>query len=267
MSGILLPIAIVGGTGLLFGCLLAFAAVVFKVEKDDRIERIEEILPGANCGACGFAGCSAYAAAVVEKGASVSCCSVGKDAVAKKIATIMGKEAEKVEPKVARVLCAGTCGVAEDKYEYAGIQDCAAEAKLAGGAKACPNGCLGLGNCVRVCKFGAISVVDGIARVDEDKCEACGMCIKECPKHLIVFVPAANKVWVPCMNTEKGAETNKYCKAGCIGCKMCEKVCPSEAIKVIDNHATIDYDKCIGCGLCADKCPKKLIHKTAKAGI
>ncbi len=262
MSEILLPIAIVGGTGLLFGCLLAFASIIFKVTKDDRIEKIEQTLPGANCGACGYAGCSAYAAAIVEENAPLSCCSVGKDPVAKKIAAIMGKEAEKVEPKVARVLCAGTSGVAENKYEYYGIQDCVAEAKLAGGAKACPNGCLGLGSCVRACKFGAMSIVDGIARVDESKCTACGACLKICPKHIIVFVPLENKVWVPCSNTDRGPETNKYCKAGCIGCKICEKTCPVEAIKVINNHAVIDYEKCISCGLCADKCPKKLIHKS-----
>lgn len=262
MSEILIPVAIVGGCGLLFGCLLAFASVIFKVEKDDRIERIEEVLPGANCGACGFAGCSAYAAAVVEKDAPVNCCSVGKDAVAKKVATIMGKTAEKVEPKVARVMCSGTCQVADTKYEYIGLDDCAAEAKLAGGAKACPNGCLGHGNCVKVCKYGALSVVDGVAVVDESKCQACGMCIKACPKHIIEFVPLNNKVWIPCSNIEKGIETNKYCKIGCLGCKICEKTCPTGAVTVENNNASIDYEKCVSCGLCADKCPKKLIHKT-----
>lgn len=261
MKEILLPIIIVGGTGLLFGCLLAFASVIFKVTKDDRIDMIEAELPGANCGACGYAGCSAYAAAIVNDGAPVSCCSVGKDAVAKKIAAIMGKKAEKVEPKVARVMCAGACGIADNKYEYSGISDCVAEAKLAGGAKACPNGCLGLGTCVRACKFGALSIKDGIAYVDETLCTACGQCLKACPKHIIAFVPLSNKVWVPCSNTEKGADTNKYCKTGCVGCKMCEKVCPVGAVMVIDNHAVIDYEKCVSCGLCADKCPKKLIHK------
>jgi len=267
MSNILLPLAIVGGIGLIFGCLLAYASIVFKVEKDDRIERIEEELPGANCGACGFAGCSAYASAIVEKGASVSMCSVGKDAVAKKIATIMGVEAKKVEPKVARVMCAGTCSVAADKYEYIGISDCVAASKLAGGPKECPNGCLGLGTCIKACKFDAISIVDGIAHIDEEKCTACGNCIKACPKNVIAFVPIENKVWVPCNNKEMGKFTNKYCKSGCIGCKICEKTCPTQAISVIDNHATIDYSKCIGCGLCADKCPKKLIHKGKSEGI
>ncbi len=267
MKEILIPIAIVGGTGLLFGCLLAFASIIFKVSKDTRIEMIEDALPGANCGACGYAGCSAYATAVVENNAPVSSCSVGKDAVAKKIAAIMGKEAGKVEPKVARVMCAGKCGVAEDKYEYAGIADCASAARLAGGAKMCPNGCLGLGTCIKVCKFNAISIVDGIAFIDETKCEACGQCLKACPKGVIAFVPVSNKVWVPCNNTEKGADTNKYCKSGCIGCRICEKTCPVEAVKVIDNHAVIDYSKCISCGLCADKCPKKLIHKSTEHGV
>lgn len=267
MTEIILAVVIVGIIGLLFGALLAYAAVVFKVEKDDRVERIEEELPGANCGACGFAGCSAYATAIVEGGAPVNMCSVGKDPVAKKIATIMGVQAAKVEPKVARVMCAGDCSVATNKYEYVGISDCAAAARLAGGPKECPNGCLGFGSCIKACKFDAISIVDGIARIDETKCTACGSCIKTCPKNVIAFVPVQNKVWVPCNNVEMGKFTGKYCKAGCIGCKICEKTCPVGAITVVDNHATIDYTKCVSCGLCADKCPKKLIHKGKSEGI
>lgn len=269
MKEILTAVAVVGGIGLLFGCLLAFASIIFKVDKDDRIEMIEEVLPGANCGGCGYAGCSAYATAVVEENASVSSCSVGKDAVAVKIAEIMGKKAETVEKKVARVMCAGKCGLAEDKYTYAGISDCVAASKLAGGAKACPNGCLGLGSCVSVCKFDAIHISDGVAEIDETKCKACGKCLNACPKHIITFVPEKNKVWIPCNNSEKGADTNKYCKIGCVACRVCEKNCPVGAIKVEDNHAKIDYSKCVSCGLCAEKCPKKLIHNTkaAEAGI
>lgn len=267
MKEIILSVAIVGGIGLLFGCLLAFASIIFKVSKDERIERIENALPGANCGACGFAGCSAYAAAVVEEGASTAMCSVGKDAVAKEIAAIMGKNAEKVEKKVARVMCAGTCGVADTKYNYSGIRDCTAEAKLADGAKSCRYGCLGLGSCIKVCKYGAISIVDGIAYIDEQKCRACGMCLKACPKQIIKFVPLANKVWVPCNSRDTGKETIANCKAGCVACRICEKNCPVEAVKVVDNHAVIDYEKCVSCGLCADKCPKKLIHKGKSEGI
>lgn len=264
MSEIIITMVIVGGCGLLFGCLLAFAAVIFKVEKDERIGRIEKILPGANCGACGYAGCAAYAAAVATEGAAVSRCSVGKGAVAEKIAEIMGGKAEKTEPGVARIMCAGKCGIAEDKYEYSGIADCASAAKLAGGAKTCANGCLGLGSCVKVCKFGALYISDGVARVDENKCTACGMCIKACPKHIIEIVPAEYGVLAPCSNTEKGAETGKYCRAGCIGCRICEKNCPTGAVTVLNNHAVIDYGKCIACGICADKCPKRLIRKRRK---
>ncbi len=262
MIEIITAIAVVGAIGLVFGCMLALASLIFKVDKDTRVEMIEQVLPGANCGGCGYAGCTAYAEAVVAGDATVSCCSVGKDAVAKKLATIMGVKPEKVEPMVARVMCIGVCGIADNKYEYYGIKDCQATSKLSGGAKTCPYGCLGLGSCVNACKFGALSIVEGVAVVDDEKCTACGMCIKACPKGIIEFVPLANKVWVPCENKDKGANTNKYCKAGCVACKMCEKVCPTEAIKIENNHARIDYEKCVSCGLCADKCPKKLIHKT-----
>ena len=210
---IILAVVIVGAIGLIFGLLLSFASVIFKVEVDEREEKILSVLPGANCGACGFAGCSAYAAAVVNDGAPVNSCSVGKSAVAKKIADIMGIEAQEIEPMTAKVMCGGNCDVATDKYEYMGMPDCRAAAKLGGGAKNCPNGCLGLGSCVAVCKFGAISIENGVAVIDEDKCEACGMCVKQCPKHIIAMIPKKNKYYVECMNTEKGALTNKYCSA------------------------------------------------------
>ncbi len=258
-NNILAAVLVVGGTGLLFGCLLAFASIIFKVSRDERIDKITEALPGANCGACGYAGCSAYAAAIVTDGAPINACSVGKDPVAQQIGKIMGKKAEKVEPKAARVMCGGVCSAALEKYEYHGIQSCIAEAKLGGGAKMCPYGCLGLGTCQSVCQFGAISIVDGVAVIDEEKCTACGQCIRKCPKHIIHFVPKKNKTWVQCANAEKGALTNKYCKNGCIGCKMCEKVCPTGAVKVEDNFASIDYSKCINCGECAKKCPKHVI--------
>ena len=259
ISAILYPVLIVGAIGLIFGCLLAFASVVFSMEVDERIEKISAELPGANCGACGFAGCGAYADAIVKNGAPVNLCVVGKDVVAQRIADIMGVKAEAVEPKYAKVMCMGNCDVSVDKYEYRGVSDCVAAARLAGGAKSCPNGCLGLGSCVSICQFGAISVVNGVAVIDEDKCTACGMCINKCPKHIIKFIPKKNKVWVPCSNNEKGAITKQYCSVGCIGCKMCEKDCPVGAVKVTDNFASIDFSLCINCGECANKCPKNVI--------
>ncbi len=259
INGIILAVVIVGVTGLIFGCLLAFASVIFAVKTDEREELIAEVLPGANCGACGYAGCSAYASAVVNDGAPVNSCSVGKNQVAEKIAAIMGVKAEVVEPKIAKIMCAGDCTKASDKYEYSGINDCAAAAKLAGGAKACPDGCLGLGSCAKACSFNAISIKNGVAIVDEEKCEGCGVCISKCPKNIIEFVPKKNNTFALCSNKEKGAITNKYCTVGCIGCKMCEKACPTGAIKVENNFAKINYALCIDCGECVQKCPKKVI--------
>lgn len=259
MSNIITAVLVVGIIGLVFGLLLALAAVIFKVEVDERIEKIEEILPGANCGACGYAGCSAYAHAIVEAGAPLDACSVGKDNTAQQIGGIMGKAVAAKEPKVARVLCGGDCEKAKKKYEYYGTLDCNAANKLAGGQKACPDGCLGFGTCRDVCKFGAISVINGIAVIDEEKCTACGMCVKACPKHIIELMPKDMKVAVLCKNRQEGKVVNAICEAGCIACKICEKNCPFEAIAVNGNLAEIDYEKCKSCGICATKCPKKVI--------
>ena len=259
MNGILSAILVVGIVGLAFGLLLAIAAVIFKVEVDERIEKIEEVLPGANCGACGFAGCSAYATAVVENGVEVDLCGVGGGNVAQQIGGIMGTAVKAGKKKVARVHCAGTCENAKDKYEYCGVQTCEAAIKIAGGQKACDKGCLGFGTCVNVCKFDAISVVDGVAVVDEEKCTACGAYVKACPKTIIELLPMDNKTFVKCSNKKPGKEVNAVCKSGCIACKICEKNCEFEAISVVDNLAVIDYEKCQACGVCAEKCPKKVI--------
>lgn len=260
MSQIISALLVVGITGLIFGAILEFASVIFAVKKDERVEKIMEELPGANCGACGFAGCSAYAEAIVKDGAKTNMCSVGKAPVAEKISAIMGCSAEAADAMCAKVLCKGTCDAAKEKYIYSGIADCNAAMRLGGGAKVCAYGCLGLGTCAAACKFGAISIENGVAAVDPEKCTGCGMCQKACPKHIITMVPQKAAAYALCNNEDKGAAVNKYCKNGCIGCKICEKNCPNEAVKVIDNHAVIDYDKCTACGICAEKCPKKVIE-------
>lgn len=259
MNGILSAILVVGIVGLAFGILLAVAAVIFKVDVDERIEKIEEVLPGANCGACGFAGCAAYATAVVNDGAAVNLCGVGGGAVAQQIGGIMGTAVSAGKKKVARVHCAGTCENAKDKYEYYGINTCDAAIKIAGGQKACPNGCLGFGTCVEACKFDAIKVVDGVAVVDEGKCTACGACVKACPKNIIELLPKDNKTYVKCSSKKLGKEVNAVCKSGCIACRICEKNCKFDAISVQDNLAVVDYEKCQSCGVCVKACPKKVI--------
>ena len=266
MNNIILAICVVGGIGLIFGLLLAFSSHIFKVEVDERVEKISEILPGANCGSCGYAGCAAFADAVVKGTAPVNGCTVGKAPVAEKVAGIMGVEAGEVAEVVARVMCTGDRASVVYKYEYRGIDDCKAAAKFGGGSQGCQSGCVGLGRCAKVCQFGAIEVKDGVAVVDDEKCQACGKCIKECPKNLIRLVPKKQRHWVVCSNPETGKFVNQYCKNGCIGCHICEKECKFDAIHVENNHAVIDYDKCKNCGLCAKKCPRGVIVSKPRPG-
>lgn len=256
---ILIPILILSAMGLIFGLLLGIAAKVFEVKKDERVEEIEKVLPGANCGGCGFAGCSAYAEAIVKDDAEITLCSVGGQEVADKIASIMGKEVKVMEKTCARVFCKGAKDKANQKFLYQGMENCFAASRIAGGPKECKYGCLGFGSCVEVCKFDAIHVVNGVAEVDEEKCTSCGQCVAACPRHIIGIVPVSKSYAVLCSNHDKGIIAKNLCTVSCIGCKMCEKNCPVQAITVTDNLARIDYDKCISCGICKEKCPKKII--------
>ena len=259
MQQLIFPVVALGGLGLLFGVLIGVVAKFFTVVQDERIPQLNELLPGANCGGCGYSGCKAYATAIVEDGAPVNCCTVGGPAVADQLAGVMGVEAGEFIEKKAIVLCCGNRDAAALRYEYEGVLDCVAADRLGGGQKACTQGCLGFGNCVGVCDRDAIHIINGVAYVN-DNCKGCGQCARECPKGLIKIVPKSAKYAVSCSSTLKGAALKDKCSAGCIGCKMCEKVCPTEAIKVENNIAVIDYDKCVSCGACAEKCPKKVIR-------
>ena len=255
----LIPILLFVGLGLLAGVLLTVFSRVFAVEQDERAVQVREALPGANCGACGYAGCDAYAEAVA-KGARTNACIPGGDAVSRKLSAIMGTAYADVVEQAAAVRCNGSCGVAQTKYEYAGEMSCAACARLYGGQGSCPSGCIGLGDCVKVCPFGAIAVRDGVAVVDRAKCTGCGLCAAACPKGIIEVFDATQKVEVLCSGVLGAKATMAACKAGCIGCKKCERACPSGAIRVEANHAVIDHEKCTGCGVCADGCPTHCIH-------
>lgn len=252
--------------GLGLGVILAGAGKIFAVKQDERIGLITELLPSANCGGCGYTGCAALAEAIVKGKAKSNACPIdGMESVIK-IAEIMGEKAEESIRYRAQVMCSGTNDLARDKYEYHGIGDCISANRLAGGSKACPNGCLGLGTCVSKCKFDAIKIINGIAAVDYEKCKACGLCAAGCPKHIIKLIPFDATHWVGCMSSDKGAVTRKYCDVGCIACKICEKKCPVGAIKITDFTALIEYDKCTKCHECEKHCPRRVIwsHKSQK---
>ena len=260
LTGIIVAAIVVGCVGIILGFFLGISGEKFKVEVDPREEAILEVLPGNNCGGCGYAGCSGLAAAIAKGEAPVGQCPVGGDPVAAKVGEIMGVSAGASVKKVAFVKCAGTCEKAKQDYDYTGIEDCAAMAFIpGGGAKSCSYGCLGFGNCVKACPFDAIHVVDGIAKVDKEVCKACGKCVAVCPKHLIEIVPYDQKHLVKCNSQDKGKAVMQACTAGCIGCKMCEKACKFEAVTVENNIAHIDYEKCKDCGACAVKCPNTVI--------
>ena len=262
----LIPILIFLGLGALMGLLLAFASKIFAVKTDERAEAIKECLPGANCGGCGYTGCSGFAEAVVKGSAPVNGCTVGGAETAHKVAAVMGVEAGETVKMRAQVMCSGTSEYSKKKYIYDGVLDCVAAAKLGGGDRICPNGCVGLGTCVAACPFSAITVVNSVAVVDYRECQGCGVCVKACPKGLIKLIPFDSKHWVGCMSVDDGKTTRKYCDVGCISCKICEKNCPENAITVENFNATIDYSKCTGCDHCVDKCPRHIIWSSHKQG-
>lgn len=260
ITSILIAVAMVGGTGIVIGILLGIAGEKFEVRVDEKEAKVRECLPGNNCGGCGFPGCDGLAAAIAKKEAAVNACPVGGETCANAIGKIMGVDAGASVKMTAYVKCAGTCDKAKDNYEYVGPKDC----KLAlnnpgGGPKACTYGCTGFGSCKAVCPFDAIEIIDGVAVVDSDKCKACGKCVAECPKHLIEIVPADATCHVKCSSRDKGVDVKKSCQAGCIGCMLCAKNCPEDAITVENNLAHIDQEKCTHCNTCKEKCPVKII--------
>ena len=246
--------------GIFVGIFLGVAGIAFKVQTDEREEKVLAALPGNNCGGCGYPGCSGLASAIVKGEAPVNACPVGGAAVGVKVAEIMGTSAGESVRMCAFVACAGDCEKASDISDYSGPTDCRMmNIAPAGGPKGCREGCLGGGTCVSVCPFDAIHVAGGIAVVDKDACKACGKCVSACPRHLISLVPYDAKHFVKCSSHSKGPEVMKVCRVGCIGCSLCAKNCPKDAIVFENNLARIDQEKCVGCGVCVDKCPKKAI--------
>lgn len=259
-TAIILAAVMVGGTGIVIGILLGLAGKAFYVETDPRETAVREVLPGNNCGGCGYPGCDGLAAAIAKGEAPVDGCPVGGAAVAAQVGEIMGEAVENKRRMVAFVHCGGDCEKSKIQYTYTGIEDCSMMAYVPnGGSKICNNGCLGFGNCVKACPFDAIHVINGVAVVDKEACKSCKKCIAACPQHLISLVPYDAEARVACSCVERGKAVTVQCGAGCISCKKCEKNCPSGAIKLENNVPKIDYELCTNCGQCRDACPRKSI--------
>ncbi len=267
MTGtIIQTIVILSGLGLLLSLVLFLVAKKFKVEEDPRIDEVEKAMPGANCGGCGYAGCRAFADAAVKAGnLDNNFCPVGGNEVMKKVAAILGYEVKEKAPMVAVVRCNGTCENRAKTNTYDGALSCRVKASLYSGDTACSYGCLGCGDCVAACEFGAITMnpLTGLPVVDESKCTACGACAKACPKSIIELRnkgPRSMRIFVSCMNKDKGPAVKKACLAACIGCGICAKTCTHEAITVESNLAYIDFNKCKLCRECEAMCPTGAIH-------
>ncbi len=249
------PAIIMGSIGLILGLGLAFAARKFAVPKDPRMEAIQAVLPGANCGGCGFPGCAAYASAVVEGKAPVNGCAPAGAAAAAEIGRIMGAQVEEKEKQIAVILCNGGKS-AVNAFTYNGPQSCKSAVLVMNGQKSCSYGCLGFGDCIEVCSFNAMKMGDnGVPVIDPEMCVACGKCIEECPRNIITLWPESRKVIVSCSSRDKGGVARKACSVACIGCRKCAKVCPADAIEIDGFLAKINPEKCINCGLCASECP------------
>ena len=270
MNFILTSVIALGAIALISSVVLYFISKKFAVKEDPRIGKVSELLPGANCGGCGFAGCSGMACALVagaDKGSIKGLrCPVGGDDVMLKIADTLGMAAASSEPLVAVVRCNGTCDNRPRIAEYDGLHTCAAINSTSAGETGCGYGCLGCGDCVSACQFDAIHMNPdtGLPEVDEDKCTSCGACVKACPRHIIELRkkgPKGHRVYVQCVNKDKGAVAKKACSVACIGCGKCEKVCQFDAITIENNLSYIDFNKCRMCIKCVDECPTGAIVK------
>lgn len=248
--------------GIIFGAALAFASIKFAVEEDPKAEAIKDVLPGANCGACGLAGCSTFAEKVVSGEADVAACIPGGADVAGDIADIMGMpKPEEGVSYIAQVKCVGFGDTAKDSFVYDGVPNCTAASEFFGGFKDCQYGCLGLGTCAQVCPFDAITMENDKPVVDPELCKACNKCVELCPRSVISLVTYNPKAYaVLCNSRDKGKQTKAFCQVGCIGCGACFKVCEDEAVTMEKGKlATIDPEKCTSCAKCVEKCPRPII--------
>jgi len=268
MSAIISAFLIIAGLGAVLGLGLAIAEKKLSIPKDEKLEELEAMMPGANCGGCGYAGCSAYANAVYQGKVLPGLCSPGGEDLAKHMAQVLGVEVKMAQKKVAYIFCSGSCDNSMKDYDYKGLSDCNAASILFKGDNACKEGCLRLGSCMAVCSTGAIKRKDdGTLYVDASLCQGCGSCTRVCPNHVIKLIPASAKFVVSCNSHEKGVNVKKVCNVGCIGCKICETKFPNAGFTVDQNLATIDYDRVCGTSSLEEStkamqaCPRHIIKE------
>lgn len=260
MTNIFIPVIIVACIGCIAGIILTIASRFMQVPVDKTVAAIKDVLPGANCGACGFAGCEDYAQALGnDPDLSTARCPVGGAQTAVWIADILCKTADSSVQRVAVVRCSGNNQTTTNIMHINRLKSCRAAKTLFGGQKSCQYGCLGMGDCVKVCDYDAIRVIDGLAVVDRSVCVGCGKCKAVCPNEVIEILDKDDKVYVSCVSIAKGAVTKQTCSSGCLGCQRCKKECSQDAIIIENNLARIDYDKCVHCGACVEVCPTDVI--------
>jgi len=260
LQALILPIIIFAAVGIVAGLLLTVVSNAFAVKENEQVLSVTDALPGINCGVCGFSGCEEYAKTIVGKHNAPNLCIPGGATAAMAISEIMGIPFEGVESRSAFIHCEGNYDATSNKYDYKGAVSCETANMYYKGRAFCEYGCIGFGDCAQVCEYGAITISNGLAVIDREKCTGCLLCAKRCPKNLILSERNNSAVVVACMSRNSGKVTRQNCKRGCIACKRCEKECPTGAVKVENNLAKINYDICHNCGKCAEVCPMSTIR-------
>ncbi len=260
LTNLFIILAIVAALAVIFSVLIVTVSKLCNTNEDVKSEQIKEKLANANCGGCGYAGCADFAKALSEGRANIDDCGPTSKENKTEIANILGVQYSAGKTVAAKVHCSGG-DFCVDNFNYVGNQTCASISSFSGGNKGCIFGCLGGGDCVRACDYGAITLRDGVSVINKNLCVACGKCVKACPKNLIELLPFDADAYIACSSHHRGKDVMNVCKKGCIGCSLCAKSCPEGAITMENDLPKIDYSKCTGCMTCVEKCPRKCIFK------